>query len=256
MKNLKTSRNRFFFFILTVLCVGVSVFISQFFANVISTSSFSISNISATEISYTLYSLSAKNFLTKTQATEFANDLRSKNSGGYVYELNNKYYVICSIYEHENDAKSVLDNIINNLPSAEIIPITIENVNLSTLSNQNIKKSFLNVFSKIKQTYLELYDISVSLDTSIYSETKALLESSKILEELQSTLDSIPTGSSASEGAYSIIIKTKLKNINSYLNDLINFSSSENYTLSAKIKDTYINIVFENINLVEALNEK
>lgn len=253
---MKKSKNRFFFFVLTTLCVLLCVVVSHFFANIISTSSFSFSTISASVSEYSLFAVSAKSFTIKSQATEFSATLKSKNSGSYVYETNGKFYVLCSIYEHENDAKNVVENILENFPNAEVVKIDIDGINFGNFSNQNFKKTFTDVFNCLKQTYLSLYDISVSLDTEVYSPSKAILECSKTKDALNNAFNNLPTGTNATEGAYYVLIKNKIKKINQSLDDLINFTQTESYTLSSKLKDTYINIVIEVINLIDEINEK
>ncbi|MBO4412525.1 MAG: hypothetical protein J5779_00725 [Clostridia bacterium] len=253
---MKKNGSKFFFFVLTTLCVALCIVVSHFFAGLISTSTFSFANISASVSEYSLYAVSGKSFSIKTQATEFANDLKTKNSGSYIYCENGKYYVICSIYEHENDAKSVVENICETLPEAEIVEIKLSGINFVNLTNENFKKSIVDVFAGFKQTYLDLYDISVSLDTSVYSQTKAMLECSKIEDYLADLLNAFPEGSTATEGAYLVLIKNKIKKINQRIDDLINFNDSTSYTFRSKIKNTYIEIVFDLQDLIESLNEK
>ena len=91
---MKNNGSKFFFFILTTLCVALCVVTSHFFAGLISTTSFSFATISASVSEYSLYGVSGKTFSIKSQATEFANLLKSKNSGSYIYSFNGKFYVI------------------------------------------------------------------------------------------------------------------------------------------------------------------
>lgn len=247
--------SKFFFFMLTSLCVALCVLISHFFAGIISTSVFSTANISASVSEINLYGVCGKSFGIKSQATEFANSLKAKNSGSYIYSKDGKFYVISSIYEHENDAKNVIENILESYPNCEIIQIKINSLELTNLTNQNFKKSLTNAFVSLKQAYLDLYDISVCLDTSVYSQTKAVIECSKIQDYLED-ISHLPAGDSATEGAFSVLVKNKIKNINESIEELINFNATETYTFSSKIKDTYINLVFEWQDLVNNLNEK
>lgn len=246
--------SKFFFFVLTSLCVAFCVLISHFFAGIISTNTFGAANISASVSEICLYGVCGKSFGIKSQATEFANSLKAKNSGSYIYNKDDKFYVICSIYEHENDAKNVLENILESYPNCEIIKIKIDGLEFANLTNQNFKKSLTSSFASLKQAYLDLYDISVCLDTSVYSQAKAVIECSKIQDCLKNI--SLPSGNSATEGAFSVLVKNKIKKINESIEELINFNASETYTFSSKIKDTYINLVFEWQDLVNNLNEK
>ncbi len=256
-KKPKRHGNRFFFFILTILCVVVCVFVSQFLSSVITTGAIGITNNSnSTSYSeYKLYALSLASYATETQAKDYASTVTRQGAGGYVWQQDSKFYVIASIYEKKNDAESVLKNLTENA-NAEIIEIKIDKVSLSQVSSTNLKKEYLSILSDLKETYCKLYDISVSLDTSVYSETKSRIEIDNVKTNLQSQLDKISNGSSSADGIYYVIIKSSVQKIIDKIGEVVEYTSTDNFPFSAKIKNTYISIVEDISNLIDQLNDE
>lgn len=256
-KKQKKHGNRFFFFILTILCVVVCVFVSQFLSSVITTGAIGISNntTSTSYSEYKLYALSLASYSTESQANDCANTITRQGAGGYVWQKDNKYYVIASIYEKKNDAESVLKNLTENA-NAEIVEIKIDKVSLSQISSANLKKEYLSMMSNLKETYCKLYDISVSLDTSVYSETKSRIEIDNVKTNLQKQLDQISNGSSSADGIYYVIIKNAVQKIIDKIADVVEYTSTDNFPFSAKLKHTYISIVEDITDLVDILNDE
>lgn len=256
-KKQKKHGNRFFFFILTILCVVVCVFVSQFLSSVITTGAIGISNntTSTSYSEYKLYALSLASYSTESQANDYANTITRQGAGGYVWQKDNKYYVIASIYEKKNDAESVLKNLTENA-NAEIVEIKIDKVSLSQISSANLKKEYLSMMSNLKETYCKLYDISVSLDTSVYSETKSRIEIDNVKTNLQKQLDQISNGSSSADGIYYVIIKNAVQKIIDKIADVVEYTSTDNFPFSAKLKHTYISIVEDITDLVDILNDE
>lgn len=255
-KKNKNRGGRFFFFIFSILCVAICVFVAQFFASVISTGSYNFFVTSGSSNSeYKLYALSLASFSTNNSAQEFASEVQKQNAGGYIYNKDSKYYVLASIYEKENDAESVKKNIIDKNPEAEIIEIEITSPNFSKLNSANLKKEYLSIFSSLKEVYCKLYDISVSLDTSVYSETKSKIEIDGVKTSLETSLNNLSNGTTSIEGIYYMIIKEYLQNITNKLSETIEYSSTENFPFGAKLKYVYIDLVLNILDLTDKLNE-
>lgn len=257
IKKPKKNGNRFFFLILTIFCVGLCVVISHFFASVITTGATGISTSTnySSQTETTLYALSLASYATETQAKDYANTVTRQGAGGYVLQKDSKFYVIASIYEKKNDAESVKKNLTENA-NAEIIEIKISKLSLNNVSNNTIKKEYSTMISELKEAYLKLYDISVSLDTSVYSETKSRIEIDAVKTNLQTELDKISSGTSSSDGVYYIIIKNTVEEIIGELGNLIEYTSTDNFPFSAKLKNTYISVVENVADLVDSLNDE
>lgn len=257
IKKPKKNGNRFFFLILTIFCVGLCVVISHFFASVITTGAVGISSSTnfSSQAETTLYALSLASYPTETQAKDYANTVTRQGAGGYVLQKDSKFYVIASVYEKKNDAESVKKNLTENA-NTEIIEIKINKLSLNNASNNNLKKEYYSMISELKETYLKLYDISVSLDTSVYSETKAKIEIDAVKTNLQNQLDKISNGTSSADGVYYVIIKNSVEKIINKIGELIEYSSTDNNPFTAKLKNTYISIIEDIADLVDSLNEE
>ncbi len=248
---------RFLFFVLVVVCVCLCVVVSQFFASVITTGSLSFNAISSTNISsYKFYAVSISNFISKTQAEESANDVHAKNAGGFVFFKDGKYYVLASIYQNKNDADSVATNLSTLSYTPEVIEISFEKANFSNCSSVNLKNSFSQFLDEFKIVYQKLYDISVSLDTFVFSETKSRIEIDSVKTNFKNKMEELSSGASSSDGVYFATIKSYAEKVESNLSNLIEFEGEENYPLSAKIKYVYMDIINSLKELSEALTEK
>ena len=253
----KQGGGRFFFFILIVVCVGLCIVVSQFFSNIISTGSVSFSTFStASSDKYTLYAVSLGSYPSQTQADDYAVSVRAKNAGGYVYKNNGKFFVIASIYEKKNDAESVAENLSTAGNSAEIVELNVEKVNFNKISTQSLKKEFIEFLSLFKDVYTNMYDISVSLDTSVFSEAKAKIEVDGLKTKLSAAIEKLSNGTSSADGVYYVIIKNKAQNIIDELDEVVNFNETDTYPLGAKIKNTYISVVCDILDVVELLNQE
>ena len=250
----KRKGGRAFFLLLTIICVGLCAVVAQFFASVISTGTGQTVS-GATSSSYTLYAIALGAYSSKAQAEDDATTARKQNAGGYVLKKEATYYVVASIYEKKNDAESVLKNLTTSF-EPQIIEIDIDKVDLPKISSSSLKKSYLNFIAELKEVYLSLYDISVSLDTAVYSETKSRIEADKIKTDLTSKLDKLSNGTAASDGVYYVIIKNKTQDILDEITSAVEFDATDNFPLGAKLKNTYISVVDDIVDLVDLLNQE
>lgn len=258
IENCKTKKRkggRVFFFLLTILCVGLCTLISHFFASVIATGGADSSGTTTSSAEYTLYAIALGQYSSKAQAEDDAITARKQNAGGYVLKKDSSYHVLASIYEKKNDAESVLKNLSTSF-EPEILEIKIEKAKLSKISSSNLSKSYLSMLADLKDVYLNLYDISVSLDTAVYSETKARIEADKIKSDLISKLDKLSNGTAAADGVYYVIIKNKVQDIADEITSAVEFDATDNYPLGAKLKNTYISVVDDIVDLVDLLNQE
>jgi len=132
--------------------------------------------------SFTLYLVSTAKSQLESEATVLGKDAMNNDGGGYVWKNGNYYYVISSAYENENDARLVSNTLKNENIENEIFEISFETLNLTPpLDNAEAKSTFNVALNLFYSTYKELFDISISLHTNIYDETKAFIEINKVL---------------------------------------------------------------------------
>ena len=139
---------------------------------IVSTNLFQTSKVEIGQKSYYLVSIAQYDNEQDIQKAQY----QSQNCAGYIYENNDKFYVIASIYKNENDAELVKNSLKNNGYSPEIFKFSVDKLTISgnfSAEEENILKNCLNVKETI---YDALYDIAISLDTNIYNETQAKLK--------------------------------------------------------------------------------
>lgn len=257
MKKRKVFVNKMFIFVFSIVCVAVCVFIAQFFASVLTVGSLQVSSTANNSLSeFKVYAVSLGNYSTKSSAQSVASTYKQRNAAGYVIEANGSYHVIASAYEKENDAKLVQDNLVQENITTQIIVLTFNEVELQNVSSTAQEKIFVESLGVFKTVYLDLYDISVSLDTNVIDITKARIEIIAVKANVEEKLESIKRGTTSVDGMYYQIIKNKYNEIINMLTDLKNYEEESGIVLSAKIKYAYIDVLQTAKDLISALNNE
>lgn len=145
----------------------------------------SATNVSETSLyntpSFTIYFVSTAKSQLESEALSLAKDAMNNDGGGYVWQKDNYYYVVSSAYENKNDAQLVSNSLTNENIDNEIFEIEFSSLNLSPpISSTETKNTFNAGVHLFYTTYKDLFDISVSLDTNLYDETKALIEINRV----------------------------------------------------------------------------
>lgn len=249
--------NKIGVFIFSIMCVATCVIVAQLFSSFLTVGSLPVSlNSNGTFSEFKIYAISLGSYATKTLAENSAVSYREKNAGGYVYKLNSLYHILASGYEKENDAKLVQDNLLKENINTTVVTITFDKVQLKNISSATQEKEFTGSLDIFKVIFVNLYDISVSLDTSIIDQTKAKIEIIAIKAKVEEELEGIKKGTTAIDGIYYQIIKNKLNSVIDILNELKNYEEKEGIILSAKIKYTYLQSLEIASDLIDSLNNQ
>lgn len=250
---MKNVFGKVFVLIISVMCVAVCVLLASLISSAITVSG---ATSSQTYSSFTVYGISLGSYATSSGADAICEDVMQKGGAGYVYGKDGVYHVLASAYERENDAKLVKDNLGATYPLCSIVEIEIPEPDFSRVSSQQQSKSFLSALSEIKNSFIKLYDISVSLDTKALDETKAKIQIIEVKSNLDKAFEEVSRGSTSIDGIYYQTIKNTFSNLESELTDLRNYESLGGISLSAKTKYAYINFLFELKDLVGLLNNE
>lgn len=249
---MKKTANKIFVLIFSVVCVALSVVIASLLSSAITVSGGATITNSFSD--FKIYCISLGEYTSSSQATSKAEESLKKGGGGFVFKDDNIYHVLASAYEKENDAKLVQQNLAESGISSKIITIEISKPQLKDVSSEQQKKSFLQALSQLKTTYVMLYDISVSLDTEAFDETKAKIEIIAVKGNLESMLEKTNKGETSVDGIYYQMIKNTYSQTETILENLKNYENIDGITLSAKIKNAYLNIINQLDNLIDLLN--
>lgn len=250
---MKNVFGKVFVLILSVACIVVCVLLASIISSAITVSG---ATSSSTYSSFTVYGISLGSYATSSAADATAEDVMQRGGAGYVYGKDGVYHVLASAYERENDAKLVKDNLSATYALCSIVEIEIPEPDFSRVSSQQQSKSFLSALSEIKNSFIKLYDISVSLDTKAIDETKAKIQIIEVKGNLDKTFEEVSKGNSSVDGIYYQTIKNTFSKLENELTNLRNYESLNGISLSAKTKNTYITFLFELKGLVGLLNNE
>lgn len=211
----------------------------------ISTNIFQFSSTVVSEAK-TYYALSTNSASTKSElATDSKTTLQSQNGAGVIYEKDEKFFLLASIYENLPDAEKVKTNLKAQDIKTEIIKIELSSTSVDgNFSNE--EKNILATCLKSKfEIFESLYDVAISLDTQVFDMKKAKLECNNIFSkhiERKANLETFFKDDSKTTAT----LKTELENISTHLSNLIseNYETS-NQTFSSLIKTTYCKILLD-----------
>lgn len=247
---MKSVIGKVFVLIVSVACVAVCVLLASIISSAITVSGATTSTYS----NFSVYAISLGSYATSSAAEATVEDVMQRGGAGYVYGKEGVYHVLASAYERENDAKLVKENLLKTYTTCSIVEIEISEPDFSKVSSDSQSKQFLSALSEIKNSFVKLYDVSVSLDTKAIDETKAKIQIIEIKGSLEKAFEGVSRGSSSIDGIYYQSIKNTFSDLENELTDLRNYQGVDGITLSSKVKNTYINFLFELKDLVGTLN--
>lgn len=169
--------------------------------------------------------------------------LQAQNGAGFVFNTEQKSHLLSSIYENQNDAELVKNNLTSSGYNCEILEISLPSKNLDGNFSNDEKNVLTNAYKISHTLYKGLYDLSISLDTKVIDISKAKLECSNIYSSLIAAKTNLETFFKDPTQE----IKKLKENLNyyqSYLADLTceNYASN-NQTFSSLLKLTYCKIL-------------
>ena len=229
----------FFAFLTLILCVSVGYLISTL---VVTTNLFqTTSKVESQNLTY--YLLSIYQSENKDECETLKSEFQNKGCAGYIYEDNNTFYIIASIYDNVNDAELVKSSLKVDGYNAEILSYSLDNLslegNFSSKEQQVIKECLQIRYT----TYKSLYDISISLDTNVYDEITARLNVNEIYSDFLTTKNNFETLFSENQSVNISSIREIFNIISTELENLTN--SKDDF--SNKVKLAYCNILLTKI---------
>lgn len=231
----------FFIFVVAICsCISCGYLIST---AIVTSSLFQYTSVVSID-SQNLYAISMASSTSENDLTAQKENLQSQNGAGYIYEKNEKFYLLASIYENYNDAELVKNNLKTNGIEAEILTITLDTIQIDGNFTADEKNMLSNSIKSSVETFKNLYDVAISLDTSVFDKTKAKIECNTIYSNNVSIKANFDTYFKDTKDDNLKKLQSTLTKTNDYLSNLI----SENYdtqtqTFSSLIKQTYCQIL-------------
>lgn len=251
MKKLKVKISKIFTGIFVFVAFTLTISLADLFSSLITVGGFTFTSDNLSLPQFTLYAVSTSSSDNKIIADEQAESCRKLGGAGYVYMTDSAYIIIASIYTTKADAESVKSNLIATKPNTTILEIKIPNITINGNLSTEEKEVIMNALGIFKNTYKKLYDISVSLDTSIITEINAKLNINQLCGEVNTVVNNFATMFKNSHLTDFIEVEKKLQELQTALNNLVDATAT--IPLTSHIKNTYCKAVFLYKNLAESL---
>lgn len=245
--------SKIFTIILTLVVVCLSITMADLFSSLITVGGFTFTSNDLVLNKYTVYAICTSSSSSRAVADENASNTKTLGGAGYIFMQDSKFYVIASIYENETDAIKVKDSLKETNVSTEIITIYINPITISSNLADKEKSTLDSALNIYKKSYKELYDISVSLDTSVINEVNARLAVNQIASEITKTQTNFSTLFNSQISNDFLIVKLKLNELASAIDLLINCDTTKPYT--SHIKECYCKIINLYKDLSDSLNK-
>ena len=190
-KSLIKSKKTFisiFFTIFLIVCLIIANFLSVMLVKTSNTSE----NVSST--SFELYMLTLASSQVEKEAESLAVDYQTIGAGGFIWQKDNYFYVVSSVYANKNDAILVQNSVkANQGLDSEIITVSFDSITISGSFSSEEKKVLYKALNSCYDYYLSIYDIAISLDTSVYNEISARLAVNSAHNNLSYIIDNFNT---------------------------------------------------------------
>lgn len=189
-----------------------------------------------------VYALSTRKSPLKSDIENQVSLLQSQNGAGFVFEQNEYFFLIASIYENVNDAELVKNNLKTNGVSSEILTISLKKQTIEGNFSADEKMLLNEALNANFETFKSLYDTAISLDTGVFDKAKAKLSCSEIYSKLIATKTKLESVFDKNKQIDDL--KKELDEACEILSELIceNFES-QNQTYSSLIKLSYCKIL-------------
>ena len=248
-KNKTRSSNKLFVIFVSIFCIMLCISFAELFSSLITTSG--MSNIKDSEIkqnSFTLYAISLYSTETEALAKENAVLARRHGGAGFIWQGEDKFYVLASCYENNSDATKVKENLQTGGTTCEVIELKFDALAISSTVTGQEKTALEQSLQCYKNLYKQLYDLSVSIDTNLLTEIQAKVSLSDITSNFSKIQSNFNALLNSKLTASILEVKLSLENVEEILESLEQFSSSETpYT--SMVKYSYFNILDEYVKL-------
>lgn len=255
MPKISKKNGKFFAIVTLLVCFCLSLTLADLFSNVITIKAFNNISTTGRQTEYSFYAISLFDGSSQATAKEQVSNVMKQGGAGFVWQKDNKFYVLASAYLEENDAKMVKNNLKESEIEASIVKIQIPEIAISGNFTSMENSSLTAALKAFKTAYEKLYDVSVSLDTKIKTESECKMEVADIKNNLSKTEVAFSSVFDSKLTTNLLQIKIALTSLLSYLEDLSKFEGTSAQPFSHKIKNTYLQALHLNYTLCKDINE-
>lgn len=224
--------------IITMFLV-IIFFVANAFSNILTFSNVSLFKAKAIVVKgFNIYAVTIGAYEDEKSATMQAEEVQLSGAGGYVmYDLN--YCVVLNAYLSSSDAQNVLEKVIKTKADAELKVIEINRCQLQGVSDKEEREEVENALNIFKDTYQNLYDISINLDLSKITTAEAKVKLAELLNEVSNKASSFRDVAKKMTDAKFSLTQAKIDQVVNLLNTLVE-SALTSTRLSSLIKHAQI----------------
>ncbi len=174
---------------------------------------------------------------------------------GYVWQNKEDFFTILSAHKTKNEAILTQCNLIEQGKDVEILQHSFPTFSLSQTLTEKEKNIFTKSINSFYDTYLELYDLSISLDTKLENELEIQEKIEKLLTEFEEVFVSFKTIFPANSNK----TLTNLNDALLYFVECLSLLNKKEYktqtqTYSSLIKHTYVEILDIYNDFINSIN--
>ncbi len=190
---------------------------------------------------FKLYFISITKSQLENSAHSLASDYQKIGAGGYIWKNEGYYHVISSCYERENDAILVQNNIkVNHNLETKIFSLNFDSLSMTGEYSSEEKQVLSKALKSFYTTYQSLFDIAISLDTSVYNDISARLQVNSTYSTFNSILTNFNTLFNTNNEQHISILSKHLNKANEILETLCSGKLvNQTQTYSSLIKYRY-----------------
>ena len=116
---------------------------------------------------HSLYAISMGAYEDKPSADKVALGLQVQGGAGYVWQSNNKYLVLGSIYSKKEDADSVVDDLSKSNYAVQVFEIKFAKLSLVIKGLEKQDTAFIkDMFLDLDKIYADIYTYSINYDSN------------------------------------------------------------------------------------------
>ena len=187
MPKISLKSKKFFLIILFSLILVICLVVANFFSTFLIKTESASSSASVPFFSINFLSLSKSQVKNEVLAT--CQDYQKIGAGGFVWQNDNYYYCLSSGYLNKNDAVLVQNSLSTDNIKSEILTVKFKEYSIyGNFDNDEIKILNKALLSPLN-FYKEMYDIAISLDTSVYNEISARMAVNNVHNNLCATIE-------------------------------------------------------------------
>ncbi len=171
--------------------------------------------------------------------------LQMNDGAGYIYSKDENFYLLASLYENQNDAELVKNNLKTNNIDCSILKVELPIQTIEGHFSTNEKSSLTESLKSSFSTFKSLYDTAISLDTKVFDKTQAKLQCNTIFSNQLTLKTNFETLFDVKATTFKQLYN-QLNQTNTHLLLLINeIYESPTQTYSSLIKLTYCKILLD-----------